>query len=200
MLVSNTKILKHLEQTVYTLNNKKHREDGPAVESPILKEWWINGELHREDGPARMCSGGSVYYYSRGKLHREDGPAIILSNGLSEWWWNGKRHRADGPAYIFKNTLQWWKDGKLHRTDGPAIFDGIKSEWYENGERHRTDGPAIVYHLAEKKVWYINDDKYDTEQEFNYVIRTLKKQVVDNLYNTKKVCKDIAIYISGFVY
>ena len=35
------------------LNNKKHREDGPAAEySNGFKWWYLNGELHREDGPA----------------------------------------------------------------------------------------------------------------------------------------------------
>ena len=51
------------------LNEKFHREDGPAVEwSNGNKSWYINGELHREDGPAieyRNISGNR--YYIEGK-------------------------------------------------------------------------------------------------------------------------------------
>jgi len=31
------------------INDKKHREDGPAVEwASGTKSWWLNGNLHRE--------------------------------------------------------------------------------------------------------------------------------------------------------
>lgn len=197
---TSVKVLKVLDETRYTLNGLKHREDGPAVISRLKHEWWINGELHREDGPARVINGGSVCYYVRGKLHREDGPAIHLSNGLQEWYVNGVRHRQDGPAYIYGNRKEWWKNGKLHRVGGPAIETDIRLDWYEDGVQHCTTGPALVYLLLNKKVWYINGVRYDTEEEFKKVVAMLKKEIVDNLYNTKKVCKDVAKYISCFVY
>ena len=40
--------------------DKRHREDGPAVEyADGSKEWYLNGKLHREDGPACEYADGS---------------------------------------------------------------------------------------------------------------------------------------------
>jgi hypothetical protein len=47
------------------------------------KEWWLNDKLHREDGPAVEYTDGSTGWYLNDKLHREDGPAV-------EWWLNDK--------------------------------------------------------------------------------------------------------------
>jgi hypothetical protein len=39
--------------TVWRLNGKYHREDGPAVTHPDgYKAWYQYGKYHREDGPA----------------------------------------------------------------------------------------------------------------------------------------------------
>lgn len=36
------------------VNDKRHREDGPAITRQSGdQEWWLNGELHRADGPAK---------------------------------------------------------------------------------------------------------------------------------------------------
>jgi len=43
----------------WRLNDKCHREDGPAIEhADGSKSWYLNGKLHREDGPAIECAGG----------------------------------------------------------------------------------------------------------------------------------------------
>ena len=46
------------------LNDKYHREDGPAVEYPNgCKFWYLNDKLHREDGPAVEYDTGGKYWY-----------------------------------------------------------------------------------------------------------------------------------------
>jgi hypothetical protein len=50
----------------------------------IATRWYLNDKLHREDGPAIEYSDGSKSWYLNGKLHREDGPAIEWANG-SKW-------------------------------------------------------------------------------------------------------------------
>ena len=46
------------------LNDKLHREDGPAVEWPNgYKSWYLNGQRHREDGPAVERADGSKFWY-----------------------------------------------------------------------------------------------------------------------------------------
>jgi len=91
-------IVKKYEDRIeyYNMENKLHREDGPAVEySNGNKSWYINGSLHREDGPAVEYKSGYKEWYINGERHREDGPAIEYSNGTKEWWINGKKTEKD---------------------------------------------------------------------------------------------------------
>ena len=77
------------------------------------KHWTLNDKLHREDGPAYECSDGDKYWYLNGKLHREDGPAIEYANGSKSWWLNDKRHREDGPAYENADgDKSWYLNGE----------------------------------------------------------------------------------------
>ena len=55
-----------------------------------VKEWLLNDKLHREDGPAIVCTNGTKFWYLNGKLHRENGPAVIHANGDKCWYLNGK--------------------------------------------------------------------------------------------------------------
>jgi len=74
----------------YYLNDKLHREDGPAVEWKNGNKWWYrHGRLHREDGPAfEEGWDGSKYWYINGERHREDGPAIEFANGVKFYYLN----------------------------------------------------------------------------------------------------------------
>lgn len=59
------------------------------VHSNGSKYWYLNDKPHREDGPAVELANGSKYWYINGKVHREDGPAVELANGKKGWWING---------------------------------------------------------------------------------------------------------------
>ena len=50
--------------------------------------WYLNDKRHREDGPAIEYSNGSRWWYLNGKLHREDGPAMEFTNGTRRWYLN----------------------------------------------------------------------------------------------------------------
>jgi len=54
------------------------------------KYWYLNDKRHREDGPAIERPDGSKFWYLNGKLHREDGPAIENSDGSKAWYLNDK--------------------------------------------------------------------------------------------------------------
>jgi len=56
------------------------------------KEWWLNDKLHREDGPAIERADGYKAWYLNGKYHREDGPAIKRANGSKSWWLNNVKY------------------------------------------------------------------------------------------------------------
>ena len=98
----------------WSLNDKLHREDGPAIEySAGNQEWFINGKRHREDGPACEYGNGTEEWYLNGSLHREDGPAVDRADGTKKWFINGRLHREDGPALEHANgTKQWWLNGR----------------------------------------------------------------------------------------
>lgn len=51
---------------------------------------YLNDKFHREDGPAVVWPDGSQFWFKNGNQHREDGPAIIWEDGREEFWVNGK--------------------------------------------------------------------------------------------------------------
>ena len=77
------KIDQHRAKRWY-LNDKLHREDGPAYEDADgTKEWWLNGKWHREDGPAVERVGGSKYWFLHGEgIHPETLVDLHLSRGV----------------------------------------------------------------------------------------------------------------------
>ena len=54
------------------------------------KFWYVNNKLHREDGPAIERANGDKVWYLNNRRHRENGPAIEYANGETEYWINGK--------------------------------------------------------------------------------------------------------------
>lgn len=49
------------------------------------KEWFINDKWHRDDGPAIEHANGSEMWYKNGVIHRDDGPAIIWPGQYETW-------------------------------------------------------------------------------------------------------------------
>ena len=100
-----TEILKDGIQ-YWHINDKLHREDGPARIYPDgSEEWYINDVLHREDGPAVIDEGESPnkVWYIHGKIHRLDGPAVIWEvSGERQWYINGH--------YVTDQITEWAKD------------------------------------------------------------------------------------------
>ena len=68
---------------------KKEQPECEVNESGT-KRWYLNDKLHREDGPAVEWSNGSKQWYFNDKLHREDGPACEWADGDKWWWLHGK--------------------------------------------------------------------------------------------------------------
>jgi hypothetical protein len=79
------------------------------------KEWWINDKRHREDGPAVEFANGGREWWINGKLHREDGPALEFANGTRKWF-------IEGGEYTEKEFLDRKQrnpcDGKIVEIDG----------------------------------------------------------------------------------
>jgi hypothetical protein len=71
--MKNGLIISHFGNKYYYLNDKYHRENGPAViRWNGDKEWWLYGLPHRENGPAKIykasCSHKTLkYWYLHGE-------------------------------------------------------------------------------------------------------------------------------------
>jgi hypothetical protein len=63
-----------------------------TVDTDGNKIWRLNDKLHREDGPAVEGVGGTKSWFLHGKRHREDGPAIDDADGNKVWYLNGSRY------------------------------------------------------------------------------------------------------------
>ena len=60
-----------------------------VVDDTGNQSWYLNDKRHREDGPAVIYADGSQYWCLNGKRHREDGPAVIWADGSQYWYLNG---------------------------------------------------------------------------------------------------------------
>jgi hypothetical protein len=109
----------------YYLNDKLHREDGPAKITYLddgdidSEEYYLNDKLHREEGPAYISyknyKSGDIFfvcYYLRGKKYKEVPALVYFENGkpvvtspLFKWF--NMRHSKNGPfKVIYKSTLR----------------------------------------------------------------------------------------------
>ena len=107
------------------LNDKRHREDGPAIEyTNGTKFWYLNGNRHRTDGPAVECAGNK-YWYLNDNLHREDGPAIEWAAGTKCWYLGGASY-----------TEAEWRKQTQKNVKAPCVgkvieIDGVKYKLVE---------------------------------------------------------------------
>jgi hypothetical protein len=54
--------------------------------------WELDDKLHREDGPAVIWAHGAQRWYLNGNLHRTDGPAYIRADGTQRWFLNDRAY------------------------------------------------------------------------------------------------------------
>ena len=107
-------------------NTQEHKmiEYTVQVDSHYTK-WYLNEKLHREDGPAVELTNGNKVWYLNGQWHREDGPAVELTNGNKWWYFNGQRHRTDGAAFESINgDREWYLNG--YEVTEAAVMKPVK--------------------------------------------------------------------------
>ena len=100
------------------LNDKLHREDGPAIEwADGYKQWYRYGKCHRDDGPAIEYPNGHKEWYADGIWHREDGPAIEWPDGRSDWFLHGEKY-----------SLSEWNDITSYYSDEEIVLMKLRDE------------------------------------------------------------------------
>ena len=81
------------------------------------KEWWLNDKRHREDGPAVEWADGDKHWYLNGRRHREDGPAVEYARGAKHWFLNDKPVHPEQlvDLWLSRGVFCWWneKENKL---------------------------------------------------------------------------------------
>ena len=94
----------------YYKDNKRHREDGPAIEHiDGGKYWYKDGMLHREDGPAVERLNGTKFWFKYGKLHRDGGPACEYPNDNNVYYLNGVEYsKEEYEGLKFKKLINEW--------------------------------------------------------------------------------------------
>ena len=69
-------------------------------------EWFVNNKLHREDGPAVEHYDGTKYWYQNGVKHRLDGPAIEHCSGSNWWYMHGKDITPKVDAWLEEQNIK----------------------------------------------------------------------------------------------
>lgn len=85
-----------------------------VVSGKGYKEWYLNDKRHREDGPAVEWAGVYKSWYLNGKLHREDGPAVEFADGYKAWYLKGESLT----EAEFNKRLQKSCSGRMVEVDG----------------------------------------------------------------------------------
>lgn len=79
-----------VEDTDPFVDQLLHNQNGPAVISEDGKhfQYYYKGLLHREDGPA-VDFPNHKQYWIHGKLHNQNGPAIIHNFKIEKYFYHG---------------------------------------------------------------------------------------------------------------
>jgi hypothetical protein len=75
-----------------------------SIDECGTKRWYLNDKLHRECGPAIEFTNGNKYWYINGNKHRLDGPAIEAW-GCKYWYIKGVRYYKQEFKDILKTNL-----------------------------------------------------------------------------------------------
>ena len=89
------------------------------------KSWYLNDKFHREDGPALEGVDGIKEWYLNGQRHREDGPAVEYADGYKSWYLDGKRLTEQEHK---KATTKATCDGKEVEIDGVTYVLKVKGQ------------------------------------------------------------------------
>jgi hypothetical protein len=65
-------------------------KQGLIIDENGHKEWYLNDKIHREDGPAVEYANGDKYWWLNDQRHRVDGPALEWTDGTKMWYLNNK--------------------------------------------------------------------------------------------------------------
>jgi hypothetical protein len=176
-ILRETKVIP-IPYTVYKVNGKIHREDGPAITDLHGSEYWFyNNQFHKDQIIDDVHWNNHNYAYSKLKLNPWYNPGKHHIHDKyrrqQRWYICGKLNRyltenfIELPTIVKHSGEQYHVNGLLHRSDGPAYTKWDKMEWWTNGELHRVDykgnviGPTVINHGD--LLWHVNSELHRTD-------------------------------------
>ena len=127
------------------------------------KCWYLNDKLHREDGPAVECADGYKSWHLNGKRHREDGPAIEHASGFKCWYLDDKEVTEE--EAMGNNTKDNVNHPSHYNQAGIECIDAIKAS-LGDGYQDYCKGNVMKYlwrykykngvEDLKKAQWYLN--------------------------------------------
>ena len=78
------------------------------------KHWYLNDKLHREDGPAIEYEDGTKEWCLNGKYHREDGPTVEWADGTKSWSLNDEDVHPETivDLWLSRGVFCWYDEAK----------------------------------------------------------------------------------------
>jgi hypothetical protein len=139
--------------------------------------WSLHDRLHRLDGPALIKPNGYQEWRFQNALHRLDGPAIIHEDGSEEWYDMDSRHRIGAPAVVYKDgTKKWFVNNnyfRLNKTDPVVIYGNDQFEWVDYKKQGHGTYLLITYYV--NKWMFENNIRYpfNKQEEMEFALRFL---------------------------
>jgi hypothetical protein len=77
-------------------------------QSSGTKEYWFGEKRHREDGPAIEWATGISHWYQDDKLHNFSGPAVVTPHRTELWFVNGEQKTKEVKNWFADNQIDDW--------------------------------------------------------------------------------------------
>jgi uncharacterized protein YodC (DUF2158 family) len=141
------------------------------------KYWYLNDKFHREDGPAIEYLGGDKWWFINDRLHREDGPAIEFASGHKEWWLNNKQ--------ISQNQFEQLNlNSKSHRDDGAILVKENIMHKQGDVVELKSGGPKMTIERIERTdfgiealcSWFLGDGEIRQAKFFDEALKKVKDE------------------------
>ncbi len=152
------------------------------VNKPIMKTdedgnkfWYLNDKLHREGGPAAEWVDGTKAWYLKGKLHREGGPALERADGTKEWYLNGEEVTEEEVMGKSQDNVN---NPSHYNQAGIECIDAIKAS-LGDGYQDYCKGNVMKYLWRYKHKNGIEDLK-KAQWYLNSMVESVEESVVEN--------------------
>ena len=178
-------------------------KNGLIIDEEGSNVWYLNDKYHREDGPAIEWVNGNKWWYLHGKLHRVDGAAEEYTNGNKVWFLNGEIHREDGPAVDCVNLDAAEFLSSVDTFTGKLVMDrpgiNVDAMYAAAGRVTSTPSHEEVQIEERGKLWFLKGKELVHPKEFSTMEKWLLRLNNDEEYSYQWIndIKDLIGFINN---